>query len=138
LEKLDRVDAAVTQMRQLVAERPGDPTATNALGYTLVDRTRQRQEGLKLIEQALSVTPDSGPVLDSMGWALHRLKRDEEALVYMQRAKSRINDPEVELHLAEVLLALGRKEDALTTLMDAAKRFPDNERLEQRLKSLKR
>jgi tetratricopeptide (TPR) repeat protein len=138
MEKLDRVDAAVAQMRQLVAERPGDPTATNALGYTLVDRTRQRQEGLKLIEQALSVTPDSGAVLDSMGWALHRLKRNEEALVYMQRAKSRINDVEVELHLAEVLLALGRKDDALATLTEAAKRFPENDRVEQRLKSVKR
>jgi tetratricopeptide (TPR) repeat protein len=138
LEKLDRVDAAVKQMRQLVAERPGDPAASNALGYTLVDRTRQRDEGLKLIEQALSVTPDSGAVLDSMGWALHRLKRYEEALTYMQRAKSRINDPEVELHLAEVLLALGRKADAQTMLTEAAKRFPEAADLQQRLKTLTR
>jgi predicted Zn-dependent protease len=138
LEKLDRVDAAVTQMRQLVADRPGDPTASNALGYTLVDRTRQRQEGLKLIEQALSVTPDSGAVLDSMGWALHRVKRDEEALTYMQRAKNRINDADVDLHLAEVLLALGRKEDALAMLTEAGKRFPDNDSVQKRLKSLTR
>jgi len=138
LEKLDRVDAAVAQLRQLVADRPGDPAATNALGYTLVDRTRQRAEGLKLIEQALSVTPDSGAVLDSMGWALHRVKRNEEALTYMQRAKGRINDAEVELHLAEVLLALGRKDDALASLTDAAKRFPDANELQQRLKSLTR
>ena len=138
LEKLDRVDAAVAELRRLVMERPGDPSATNALGYTLVDRTRQRQEGLKLIEQALTVTPDSGAVLDSMGWALHRLKRNEEALTYMQRAKSRINDAEVELHLAEVLLALGRKDDALVALTDAGKRFPENADVQQRLKTLTR
>ena len=138
LEKLNKVDAAVTQMRQLVAERPNDPVATNALGYTLVDRTRQRDEGLKLIEQALSVTPDSGAVLDSMGWALHRLKRNEEALKYMQRAKSRINDAEVDLHLAEVLAALNRKDDAVATLTEAARRFPDNEDVQKRLKTLQR
>jgi Flp pilus assembly protein TadD len=138
LEKLDRVDAAVAQMRQLVADRPGDPTATNALGYTLVDRTRQRQEGLKLIEQALSITPDSGAVLDSMGWALHRVKRDEEALNFMQRAKNRINDADVDLHLAEVLLALGRKDDELATLTEAAKRFPDSDDVQKRMKSLAR
>ncbi len=138
LEKLNRVDAAVAQLRQLVMERPGDPTASNALGYTLVDRTRQRQEGLKLIEQALAVTPDSGAVLDSMGWALHRVKRDEEALQFMQRAKGRINDAEVELHLAEVLLALGRKDDALASLTEAGKRFPDSEGIQKRLKTLTR
>jgi tetratricopeptide (TPR) repeat protein len=138
LEKLDKVDAAVSQLRQLAAERPGDPTATNALGYTLVDRTRQREEGLKLIEQALSVTPDSGAVLDSMGWALHRLKRNEEALTYMQKAKSRINDAEVDLHLAEVLLSLNRKDDALAVLTEAGKRYPDNENVQKRLKTLTR
>jgi tetratricopeptide (TPR) repeat protein len=138
LEKLNRVDAAVAELRRLVMERPGDPAASNALGYTLVDRTRRRQEGLDLIEQALKITPDSGAVLDSMGWALHRLKRDEEALIYMQRAKSRINDAEVELHLAEVLLALGRKDDAVATLADAGKRFPENADVQKRLETLTR
>ena len=77
LEDADRVDEAVSDLRKLVADRPGDPVAANALGYTLVDRTGKSREGLKLIEQALAETPDNGAVLDSMGWALHRAKRDD-------------------------------------------------------------
>lgn len=136
LEGSDQVGEALADLRKLVAERPGDPAAINALGYTLVDRTRQQREGLKLIEQALAETPDSGAVLDSMGWALHRMKRNDDALKYLQQAKRRINDPEVDMHLGEVLLALGRKDEARDILKAANERYPQNKDLQQRLKSL--
>jgi len=136
LEGADKVNDSIAELRKLVADRPGDPAATNALGYTLVDRTRQHKEGLKLIEDALVQTPDSGAVLDSMGWALHRLGRNEDALGYLERAKRRINDPEVDLHLGEVLLALNRKADARDVWAKASERYPDNDELKQRLQKL--
>lgn len=136
LEAADKVDEAIAELRRLVADRPGDPAATNALGYTLVDRTRQYREGMRYIEEALKVTPDNGAVLDSMGWALYRLGRHEEALEYLERASGRISDPEVDLHLGEVLLELGRRDDALAVLKKAQQRYPDNEELKQRLESL--
>jgi tetratricopeptide (TPR) repeat protein len=108
----------------------------NALGYTLVDRTRHHKEGLQLIEQALAETPDSGAVLDSMGWALFRVGRKEDALGYLEQAKRRINDPEVDLHLGEVLLALDRKSDARDLWQKASERYPENDELKQRLQKL--
>lgn len=136
LEDANRVDEALDDLRQLVADRPGDPVAANALGYTLVDRTGKTREGLKLIEEALAQTPDNGAVLDSMGWALHRVKRNEEALTYLQHAKRRISDPEVDLHLGEVLLSLGRKDEARDVFKSASERYPENSELQARLKSL--
>jgi tetratricopeptide (TPR) repeat protein len=136
LESADKVDEAVGELRKLVADRPGDPAASNALGYTLVDRTRHQREGLKLIEQALEQTPDNGAVLDSMGWALHRTGRHEDALAYLEHAKRRINDPEVDLHLGEVLLALDRKQEAREVLTRASERFPENAELKERLQKL--
>ena len=136
LESADHVDQSIAELRKLVADRPGDPAASNALGYTMVDRTRQQREGLKLIEEALSATPDSGAVLDSMGWALHRAKRNAEAIGYLEHAKRRISDPEVDLHLGEVLLALGRTDEARTVLKVASERYPENAELQKRLKSL--
>lgn len=136
LEAADKIDEAIADLRQLVADRPSDPTAANALGYTLVDRTRHHKEGLELIEQALAETPDSGAVLDSMGWALYRLGRHQDALGYLEQAKRRINDPEVDLHLGEVLLALDRKNDARDLLQKASERYPDNDELKQRLEKL--
>jgi len=136
LEDNGRIDEAPTDLRKLVADRPGDPNAANALGYTLVDHTRKQAEGLKLIEQALQAMPDSGAVLDSMGWALHRAKRNEEALNYLQQAKRRISDPEVDLHLGAVLIALGRKDEARELLKLASERYPDNTELQKQLQSL--
>jgi tetratricopeptide (TPR) repeat protein len=136
LESNDKVDETIAELRKLVADRPGDPAATNALGYTLVDRTRHHKEGLELIETALSQTPDSGAVLDSMGWALHRVGRHQDALGYLEHAKRRINDPEVDLHLGEVLLALDRKQDARDVWAKASERYPDNTELKQRLQKL--
>lgn len=136
LEASDKVGEALEELRQLVADRPGDPAATNALGYTLVDRTRRHREGLELIEQALAQTPDSGAVLDSMGWALHRVGRHEEALAYLERAQRRINDPEVDLHLGAVLLALDRKDQAREVWARAVERYPGNAELKQRLQDL--
>ena len=109
---------------------------SNALGYTLVDRTRHHKEGLQLIEQALAETPDSGAVLDSMGWALFRVGRHQDALGYLEQAKRRINDPEVDLHLGEVLLALDRKDDARDLWQKASERYPENDEFKQRLQKL--
>ncbi|PZN32272.1 MAG: hypothetical protein DIU71_07980 [Proteobacteria bacterium] len=134
LEADDRVDDAVDELRAMYAERPADPVVLNALGYTLVDRTRHHREGFELIEAALEQTPDSGAVLDSMGWAKHRLGQHEEALQYLERARARITDPEVELHIGEVLLALGRRDEAKQVLQAAALRYPDNEKLRQRMR----
>jgi len=137
LETADKVSESVADLRKLVADRPGDPAATNALGYILVDRTRQHREGQKLIEDALVQTPDSGAVLDSMGWALHRLGRNDEALKYLEHAKRRISDPEVDLHLGEVLQALNRKDEAREVLSKASERYPDNNDLKQSLQKVK-
>lgn len=136
LEAADKVDEAIADLRKLVAERPHDPSASNALGYTLVDRTRHHKEGLELIEQALAETPDSGAVLDSMGWALYRVGRPQDALGYLEQAKRRINDPEVDLHLGEVLLALDRRQDALDVWKKASERYPENDKIKQRLQKL--
>jgi tetratricopeptide (TPR) repeat protein len=136
LEAADEVDESISDLRKLVADRPNDPSATNALGYTLVDRTRHHKEGLDLIEQALTETPDSGAVLDSMGWALHRVGRNQDALGYLEQAKRRINDPEVDLHLGEVLMALDRKDDARDVWTRASERYPENDEIKERLQKL--
>ncbi len=133
LEGMDRVKEALEVMRNLVDARPGDPTAMNALGYTLVDRTRRHREGLELIQAALQQTPDSGAVLDSMGWALHRLGRNREALGYLERSLERIDDPEVYLHLGEVHWALDEHEEAISVWQRGLGRYPSDTDLAARL-----
>jgi len=137
LERDKRTPDALKAMRELARLRPDDPTVLNMLGYTLVDRTRDVAEGLEMIRRALNAMPDNGPILDSMGWALHRQKRDAEALDYLQRAHERAGDPEIALHLGDVLWALGRADAARETYARALERAPDNAELKDRLEKRK-
>ena len=133
LERTDRVDASVRELRQLLKERPGDAIIQNALGYTLADRTREYDEAHTLIASALTQTPDSAAVLDSMGWVLYRQERPHEALPYLRRARELASDTEIDLHLGEVLWAVGDQAEARKTWQAALERSPDDEKLKERL-----
>lgn len=126
-ERLDRIDEAVADLRYIAERHPDDATAMNALGYTLADRTDQLQEAMRLIARALELAPDNPAIVDSMGWVLHRLGRNEEALEYLEQAWSMQRDPEVAAHLGEVLWSLGRKDEARRLWNEAIVEFPDSD-----------
>ena len=137
LERTDKVDASIRELRQLLKERPGDAVIQNALGYTLADRTREYDEAHELIAAALTQTPDSAAVLDSMAWVLYRQERPREALPYLRRARELASDPEIDLHLGEALWAVGDQAEARKTWQSALERSPDDEKLRERLERTK-
>lgn len=126
LERLDRVPEAVAEMRRVLARRRSDPVVQNALGYTLVDRTRSVAEGHRLIKDALAAQPDSYAVQDSMGWALVRLGRLEEGKVWLENAWKNSADPEVAAHLGETLWLMGQTDEARRIWDDALRQNPDS------------
>ncbi len=137
LERMDRIPESIAVMRALVKDRPGDPAALNMLGYTLVDRGRKAREGHDLIARALEMIPDNAAVLDSMGWALYRMKKPAEALPYLERALLRGRDPEIALHLGDVQWALDKQAEARSTWENALKDAPDNADLKERVQKRK-
>ena len=133
LERTGKEDAAIRELRALLAERPGDAQVQNALGYTLADRNRNLPEARQLITAALSQSPDNAAVLDSMGWLLFREGRYTEALDHLKRASKAGADPEIYLHVGEVQWAMGDQAAARTTWAKALERAPENEKLRKRL-----
>lgn len=132
-DRIGQEDAAIRELRALLAERPGDSTVQNALGYTLADHGRDLPEARRLITAALAQAPDNVATLDSMGWLLFREQRYEEALQFLQRAGKSDADPEIDLHLGEVQWAMGNAEAARMTWKAGLERVPDNEKLRKRL-----
>jgi hypothetical protein len=126
LERLDRVPEAVADMRKVVGRRPNDPMALNALGYTLVDRTKSVSEGSDLVARAIADKPDSYAIQDSMGWALVQSGRLEEGKGWLERAWDRSEDPEVAAHLGETLWRMDRPDDAKKLWSDAIAANPDS------------
>ncbi|SDD88472.1 tetratricopeptide repeat protein [Aquimonas voraii] len=130
-ERLDRVPEAIIDLQVLVTEDPEDADALNALGYTMADRTAEYEEALGYIERALALSPEQPAILDSMGWVLFKLGRHQEALDYLQRAFAAQEDAEIAAHLAEVLAALGREEEAREIWQKGAGLDPDNRAIQR-------
>ncbi len=133
-DQLGNLGDAERDLKTLLKEKPDDPQALNALGYTLANRSNRHQEALAYIEKALKADPDNPMILDSMGWVLFKLGRNEAALKYLERSYSAMQDSEVAAHLGEVMWKLGRKQDALSLWRQALAKDPDNETLQDALK----
>ena len=132
-ERAGKPEAATRELRKLLKDRPDDAVVQNALGYTLADRNQGLGEAAALVGAALTQTPDSAAVLDSMGWVLYRQGRLPEALEYLVRARDLGDDVEIDLHLGEVQWALGKRDEARKTWQEALERRPDDARLKERL-----
>ncbi|MBQ6956219.1 MAG: hypothetical protein IJP80_06365, partial [Bacteroidales bacterium] len=62
----------------------------------------------EMSRRTLDAEPDNHYYLDTYGWILHRLGRDEEALKYIEKAMQRGEESEeVKEHLEEIKKALG-------------------------------
>jgi Tfp pilus assembly protein PilF len=133
LERTGKDDASVRELRALLADRPGDAHVQNALGYTLTDLNRSLPEARQLLTAALTQSPNSAAVLDSMGWLLFREGKYPEALEHLRRAGEAGADPEIDLHIGEVQWAMGDQAGARKTWAAALEAAPDNEKLRKRI-----
>ena len=106
-------------LTQIIRMLPDNSRALNHLGYMLANQTTRHAEALELIERAIAISPDDPAIIDSLGWALYKVGRYEEALVQMRRAFAAFPDDEVASHLGEVLWALGRKDEAMQVWQNA-------------------
>jgi tetratricopeptide (TPR) repeat protein len=122
--ELARVDDALADFEHILGLQPEDPTALNALGYTLTDMTDRHKEAYPLIRRALELEPENPAILDSMGWVLFKLGRAREALPYLERSWELQRDPEIAAHLGEILWSLGRIDDARQAWLDGIVEFP--------------
>ncbi len=135
-EKVDRIDVLEANLRKVIEMRPNHAHAYNALGYTLADRNQRLPEAHRLIETAHNLAPEDPYILDSLGWVLHRLGKNEEALGYLQRSYEIRPDAEIAAHLGEVLWALGRQAEARKVWAHALREYSKNEVLKSTVQRL--
>ena len=132
-ERVNQIDRAEADLRKVLVIEPDNVAALNALGYTLADRTTRYKEALELIDRARVADPGNAAIIDSHGWVLYRLGRNEEALVQLERAFTLNKDAEVAAHVAEVLWVMGRKDEARKWFDQARRIDPENRSLKRAL-----
>jgi tetratricopeptide (TPR) repeat protein len=112
-ERLGQWDKADADFRRALELQPSHPQIMNYLGYSLVERRENLDEALALIEEAVSLRPDSGYIVDSLGWVYYRLGRFEDAVAPMEEAAELLaTDPIVNDHLGDVYWKVGREYEA--------------------------
>jgi Flp pilus assembly protein TadD len=135
-ERLNKIDVAEQSLRRLIALRPRHAHAYNALGYSLADRNIRLEEAQSYIEKALALAPEDPHIIDSMGWVLYRRGDLAGALNHLQKAYQLQPDPEIAIHLGEVLWKLDRKDEAIALWRRAREAEPANSLLRETLSRL--
>ena len=129
-------DGSERDLKQIIIMQPEDSRALNHLGYMLADQTTRHEEALELIERAIAISPGEPAIIDSLGWALYKVGRYEEALLQMRRAFAAFPDDEVASHLGEVLWALERFDEAMRVWQDALETEPESPLIAEAMKRL--
>lgn len=113
LIELKRWPDAEADLKRAVEIAPEEPTTLNYLGYSWAERGENLEEAFGLIEKAVALAPNSGAIIDSLGWAHYQLGRYEEALPHLEKAASlEPADPTITDHLGDVYARLGRTVEA--------------------------
>ena len=128
-ERINKPDIVEADLKKILAMDPDNVEALNALGYTLLNKPDRYAEAEKYLQQALRLEPDEAVIIDSYGWLQFKLGNTEKALDYLQQAYEKQQENEIAAHLAEVLWALGRKDEAKKIFNKAIKDAPDDEYL---------
>ena len=126
-ERVQKPDIMESELRKAIAAKPDFAAAYNALGYSFADRNIKLDEAVKLIEKALTFSPNDHYMLDSLGWAYYRKGNLDKAIGYLQEAYKINQDPEIAAHLGEVLWQKGQHEEAKKVWSDALIADPSNE-----------
>ncbi|MBD8529738.1 MULTISPECIES: tetratricopeptide repeat protein [unclassified Massilia] len=136
-EKTGHMEVMEQTLRDVMRLAPDNHHAYNALGYSLAERNVRLEEARALIEKALSMAPEDPFIMDSMGWVQYRLGNLDAAEAHLRRAYGLRRDPEIAVHLGEVLWQKGKQADAQKLWREARAKDPQNDTLRSTLARLR-
>ena len=113
-----------------------NPTALNALGYSMLIYTDRTNEAYDLIKKAYDLNPSDPATIDSLGWAHFKLGNTQDALYFLRRAYQLNKDAEIAAHLGEVLWSLEKREEAVKVISGSYKEYPKNDTLIKTIRRL--
>ena len=103
-ERTDQWDKAEIDLLNSLSVSPEDAYVINYLAYSWIEKGINIEKSLEMLKKANQLKPNDGYITDSLGWALFKLKKHEEAKKYMQLAVMLMaSDPVINDHFADVL-----------------------------------
>jgi len=127
LDKLNKWEDAKNLFLKLLKKNPEDTYTLNYISYRLSLRDEELGYALKLIKKALTLDPENGYFLDTIGWVEFKRKNFKNSVFYLEKATSILpNSAEVLDHLGDCYFKLGRKKEAIYQWKRALKYEDDN------------
>lgn len=127
-------------LRNLVENNPKIAKYLNTLAYILVDEDKnlaqsekitRYEEGLSLAQKAYELE-NSLAIKDTLGWALYKNNRFNEAKIYLEQAhKLSPKDDEIATHLILVLWAMGENKSAKNLVQEMLSLQQENKYLKK-------
>jgi tetratricopeptide (TPR) repeat protein len=103
-ERIDQWDKAEIDLLNSLIISPDDAYVINYLAYSWIEKGINVEQSLGMLRKANKLRPNDAYIIDSLGWALYKLKKYEESKKYMQLAVSIMSsDPVINDHFADVL-----------------------------------
>ena len=113
LSETGQFETSVADFKRVLELNPESADALNYLGYTWVDRGENLSEAFDMIRKAVKLEPDSGAIIDSLGWAHYKLGQYSEARVHLEDAAAKSPSSATIIdHLGDVYWRLGRFREA--------------------------
>jgi tetratricopeptide (TPR) repeat protein len=112
-DQLGRWPEGEADLKQALLLSPDQPEVLNYLGYSWVDKGMHLDEALGLLRKAVQLDPESGYIIDSLGWAQFKLGQYDDAVDSLERAvELSPEDATLNDHLGDVYWRLKRKVEA--------------------------
>ena len=109
-ERINEWKKAEKDLLASLKANPEQAYVINYLAYTWIERGVKIEKSLSMLEKANKLKSNDPYILDSLGWALFKLKRYKESKDYLQLAVRLMpGDPIVNDHYGDVLWKNGNK-----------------------------
>ena len=133
LDKVNKWKQAKNLFLELLKKNPKDTYTLNYISYKLALRDEDLDYALNLIKKALTLDPENGYFLDTIGWVEFKRKNYEKSVFYLEKASTLLpNSDEVLDHLGDCYLKLNRTNEAIYEWKKALK-YAQNDVLRKKI-----
>jgi len=103
-ERTGQWNKAEIDLLKSLKATPDDAYVINYLAYSWIEKEINIKRSLEMLKKANRLRPNDGYIIDSLGWALFKLKNYKEAKKYLELAiRYMASDPVVNDHYADSL-----------------------------------
>lgn len=112
-QEMDRWPDAERDVQAALKLKPDEPELLNFLGFSWIDRGEKIPAALAMVQKAVDMDPNSGAMLDSLGWGYYRLGSYDLAVQKLESAVTlEPGDPDINDHLGDAYWRVGRRTEA--------------------------